>query len=67
LVVRGTSTFVANIGTDSLVHISPVKVATTDGSSVSIAEGAHVGDRVVLNLPDGVGDGDRVQPVAAGR
>lgn len=67
LIVRGTSTFVANIGTDSLVHLAPVKVATTDGSSVSIAEGAHVGDRVVLNLPDGVADGDRVQPVTVSR
>jgi membrane fusion protein, multidrug efflux system len=67
LVVRGTSTFVANIGTDSLVHLRPVKVASTDGSKVSLADGVRVGDRVVLNLPSEVSDGDRVQPVTVSR
>lgn len=63
LVVRGTNTFVADVGSDSLVHMHPVKVASTDGVQASLADGARVGDRVAINLPDEVGDGGRVQPV----
>jgi len=67
LIVRGSNTFVADVGKDSLVHLHPVKVATTDGMRASLADGARVGDRVALNLPDEVGDGSRVRPVEAGR
>jgi RND family efflux transporter MFP subunit len=63
LVVRGTSTFVANIGADSTVKLLPVKVATTDGMRVSLADGVRVGERVALNLPDEVSDGGRVRPI----
>jgi hypothetical protein len=49
------------------VHLRPVKIAATDGTKVSLADGARIGDRVVLNLPDEVGDGGRVQPVTASR
>lgn len=66
LVVRGTRTFIADIGRDNTVHLQPVTVADTDGISASLAEGAVVGHRVALNLPDEVGDGGRVQP-APGR
>ena len=65
LIVRGSNTFVAGVGDDSLVHLRPVKVATTDGIRVSLAEGAKPGDKVAINLPDEVGDGSKIQPVAA--
>ena len=67
LIVRGSNTFVADVGKDSLVHLRPVTVATTDGMRASLADGARVGDRVALNLPDEVGDGSRVRPVQAAR
>ena len=67
LVLRGTSAFVAGVGADGLVHLRPVKVASTDGSTVKLADGVRAGDRIVLNLPDEVSDGDRVQPVTANR
>lgn len=63
LVVRGTNTFVASVGADSTVRLQPVKVATTDGARVSLADGARVGERVALNLPDEVSDGSRVRPI----
>jgi membrane fusion protein, multidrug efflux system len=63
LIVRGTNTFIADLGNDSAVHLRPVKVATTDGANASLADGAQVGERVVLNLPDEVTDGSRVQPI----
>jgi membrane fusion protein, multidrug efflux system len=61
LIVRGTRTFVADIGDDHVIHLLPVTVAVTDGIHASLAEGANVGQRVALNLPDEVGDGGRVQ------
>ena len=67
LVVRGTNTLIANVGGDSLVHLRPVKVASTDGLRASLAEGAQVGERVALNLPDEVGDGSRVRPIESKR
>lgn len=63
LVVRGTRTFVADVGSDRTVHLRPVTVAATDGIVASLAEGASVGQRVALNLPDAVADGGRIQPV----
>jgi RND family efflux transporter MFP subunit len=66
LIVRGTRTFIADVGGDKTVHLRPVKVAGTDGTNAALAEGATVGQRVALNLPDEVGDGGRVQPVTAG-
>ena len=63
LILRGSNTFIANVNGDNQVHLQPVKVATTDGTRASLAEGAQVGDRVALNLPDEVGDGARVRPI----
>jgi len=67
LVIRGSNTFVADVGDDSLVRFSPVKVASTDGIRVRLTEGARVGQRIALNLPDEVGNNSRIQPVGGGR
>ncbi|HME28072.1 MAG TPA: efflux RND transporter periplasmic adaptor subunit [Acetobacteraceae bacterium] len=67
LVVRGTNTFIASVGADSMVRLQPVKVATTDGMRVSLAEGGRVGERVALNLPDEVSDGSRIRPIENAR
>lgn len=67
LVVRGTNTFIANVGADSTVSLRPVKVANTDGMLASLAEGGRVGERVVLNLPEEVSDGGRVRPIESSR
>jgi membrane fusion protein, multidrug efflux system len=67
LILRGTNTFIANVSGDNLVHLRPVKVATTDGLRAALGEGAQVGDRVALNLPDEVGDGSRVRPIEPNR
>jgi hypothetical protein len=62
LIVRGTRTMIADLGSDQTVHLRPVTVATTDGINASLADGATVGQRVAINLPDEVTDGGRVQP-----
>ncbi len=67
LVTRGVNTFVADVGDDTVVHMRPVQLARSDGVVVGLREGAKVGQRVALNVPDEVVDGSRVQPVEAVR
>jgi membrane fusion protein (multidrug efflux system) len=67
LIVRGTRTMIADLGSDQTVHLRPVTVANTDGISALLAQGATVGQLVAINLPDEVGDGGRVRPANGGR
>jgi RND family efflux transporter MFP subunit len=67
LLVRGTRTFVADVGENDLVHLRPVTVANTDGIHVTLADGAAAGQHIALNLPDEVSDGSKIQPVVASR
>jgi membrane fusion protein, multidrug efflux system len=64
LVVRDSRTFIADLRSDGTVHLQPVTVASTDGINASLLEGATIGQRVAINLPDEVEDGGRVQPVS---
>ncbi len=41
LMLRGSNTFIANVGGDNPVRLQPVKVASTDGTRASLAEGAR--------------------------
>ena len=61
LLVRGTDTMVAMVENDTLRY-KPIKVASTDGNVVTVAEGLRQGDRVAINLPDEVQNGSKVQP-----
>ena len=38
--------------------------ASTDGGVVRIASGLKTGESVVLNVPDEIVDGSRIQPIA---
>jgi membrane fusion protein (multidrug efflux system) len=67
LIVRGTRTMIADLDSDQTVHFRPVTVANTDGVHALLAQGATIGQRVAINLPDEVSDGGRVQPVSAGQ
>ena len=67
LIVRGTRTMIADLDSDQTVHLRPVTVANSDGIHALLAQGATVGQRVAINLPDEVSDGGRVQPVAGGQ
>ncbi|AMN41816.1 efflux RND transporter periplasmic adaptor subunit [Rhodoplanes sp. Z2-YC6860] len=62
LLVRGSETLVAMVENDTLRY-KPVRVASTDGNTVTVAEGLRQDDRIAINLPDEVTDGSRVQPV----
>lgn len=62
LLVRGSETLVAMVENDTLRY-KPVRVASTDGNTVTVAEGLRQDDRIAINLPDEVTDGSRVQPI----
>ncbi len=62
LLVRGSETLVALVENDRLRY-KPVRVASTDGNTVAVAEGLRQDDRIAINLPDEVADGSRVQPI----
>ncbi|MEW6449690.1 MAG: efflux RND transporter periplasmic adaptor subunit [Pseudomonadota bacterium] len=66
LIVRGSDNFVAVLDKDT-VRFKPVRVASTDGNTISVAEGLALNERVAINLPDEVSDGSRIQAVAATR
>jgi len=51
---------------DSRVKFTPIEIAGTDGKVIRIAAGLDEGARLVLNLPNTVSDGARVNPAPAG-
>jgi RND family efflux transporter MFP subunit len=62
LLVRGSDNFVAMVENDTLRY-KPIRVATTDGNTVTVEEGLQKGDRIAINLPDEITDGAKVQPI----
>jgi RND family efflux transporter MFP subunit len=62
LLVRGEGNFVATIENDTLRY-KQIRVQTTDGNTVTVAEGVRQGDRIAINLPDEITDGAKVQPI----
>ncbi len=65
LVVRDRKNFVAVLGADDHIKLTPIEIAGTDGASVKIASGLGEGIRVVLSLPNTVPDGAKVNPATA--
>jgi membrane fusion protein (multidrug efflux system) len=62
IVQRGGAAQVAIVGPDATVHLRPVRVASTDGIVVSLAEGVTPGETVAVNLPNDVTDGAKIRP-----
>jgi RND family efflux transporter MFP subunit len=65
LVVRERKNFVAVLGSDNHIKLTPIEIAGTDGASVKIGSGLGEGMRVVLSLPNTVPDGAKVNPASA--
>jgi hypothetical protein len=51
-IVRGNKTIVAGVGDDGLVPMRPVMVASIDGIGALLTEGARLGDKIAMDLPD---------------
>lgn len=63
LLMRGGKPYVAAVTDEGKVKLHSVTVAATDGSNFTVANGVKEGDRVAINLPNEIGDGDPVQLV----
>ena len=66
LLMRSDQSSIAMVDGE-VVKFRPVKVASTDGATITIADGVKAGDKIAINVPDEVTDGSRIQPVAASR
>ncbi|MGH9377231.1 MAG: efflux RND transporter periplasmic adaptor subunit [Terriglobia bacterium] len=64
LVLRGTKTFAAVVGSDNRITFQPVDVASDDGTRVSVRSGLASGDRIAINIGENVPDGSEIQPVS---
>jgi len=60
LMIRAEGTRVAAVGADSRVQLRAVRVGRNYGESIEILDGVSAGDRLVLNPPDSLNDGDEV-------
>jgi membrane fusion protein, multidrug efflux system len=66
LVMRQGKPYVATVGTDGKVKLRSVTVAAMDGNNFTAANGLTAGERVAIDLPNEIGDGDPVQLVQNG-
>jgi membrane fusion protein, multidrug efflux system len=64
LVLRNNKEYVAVPDDQNIVHFREVDIASTEGGMVRIGNGVAAGERVVVNVPDDISDGSRIQPVA---
>lgn len=62
LVVRDRKNYVAVIGSDNHIELTPIEVASTDGRVIRILSGLGEGVRVALSLANTIPDGAKVNP-----
>lgn len=63
LLTRDNESFVAVLENDTL-RMRPVKVASTNGGTISLAAGLTPGEKIAINVPDEITNGSRVQAIA---
>jgi len=66
LLTRANENIVAVLDKE-VVRFRPIKVASTDGAIVSIADGLEPGEKIAINVPDEVTNGSRIQPIESAR
>jgi membrane fusion protein (multidrug efflux system) len=64
LITRGSDQFIALVGQDSRLHFVKIQVASTDGDTITLAQGLKPGTKIATDLPQEAADGSLVQPVA---
>jgi RND family efflux transporter MFP subunit len=67
LLFRAEGLQVAVVDANGVVRLKPVQVGRNFGQQVEVLEGVTSADRVVLNPPDSMADGDRVQIATGGK
>ncbi len=61
LLFRSEGPRAAVVGSDNLVHLNPVTIGRDYGTSVEILSGVNETDKIVLNPPDSLEEGEQVQ------
>ena len=64
LIMHGPNPFVPVVDDQNQINFHPVELASDDGQNLHLLRGIEEGQRVALNLGDGIPDGSKVQPVA---
>lgn len=60
LMIRAEGPRVAAVGADNKVHLRPVRVGRNYGEAIEVLDGVSGKDRLVLNPPDSLNEGDEV-------
>ena len=63
LMIRAEGPQVAAVGPDGKVHLRPVRVGRNYGEAIQVLDGVGDKDRLVLNPPDSLNDGDAVSVI----
>jgi len=63
LMIRAEGTRVAAVGADGRVQLRAVRVGRNYGESIEILDGVAAGERLVLNPPDSLNEGDEVSVI----
>jgi multidrug efflux pump subunit AcrA (membrane-fusion protein) len=64
LMIRAAGPRVAAVGADGRVHLRAVRVGRNYGEAIEVLDGVGDKDRLVLNPPDSLNDGDVVSVIA---
>jgi RND family efflux transporter MFP subunit len=64
LLFRNNGLEVATLGLDNRIILKKVRIARDFGSEVEISGGLSVGERIVANPPESIGDGEEVRVAA---
>ena len=62
LVVRDKKNYVAVVGSDNHIKLTPIEISGTDGRTIRILSGLNEGTRVALSLANTIPDGAKVNP-----
>jgi RND family efflux transporter MFP subunit len=61
LIFRAQGMQVAVVGSDNKVQLRSIKLGRDFGSTVEVLAGLNAGDRIIINPPDAIADGQTVQ------
>jgi RND family efflux transporter MFP subunit len=62
LLFRAEGANVAVLDSENHVHLKPVSIANDLGATLEVSQGVAASDRIVVNPPDSLAEGDSVQP-----
>jgi RND family efflux transporter MFP subunit len=61
LLIRAQGPLVATAGSDGLAHLKPVSIGRDLGTEIELVGGVDAADRIIVNPPDGIQDGERLK------